>query len=379
MSPGLVAAAVAGGVLLLVTLTDVFMTIVNYDGLTFLTARVHRLTWRGLRALASRLPARGRGTGLSMASAALLPATLAGWLALEISAFALMYLPGMAAGSFRLSDHLPAQLGTAYYFSAGDITSLTFGDVVPRSGIYQALADLETVIGLATVGLAVAYVLAALDALASLNRLHGRVRRQATTPNQPASIIARHFHGGQPDEVAGLLESFAEDLEAYDQGLRRYPVVFYFHTRRPERSIPRIFAALGDLIELIRWGLPAGQPLTANPYLLALTDEYTTTIRRLQRSFTGPRHDSDPVPLPEAEFWQQYSCPHPPDPLVAAFRSLGDQAGHASGLDSGQGPPPDQAYRRYQEWLPFHCRRHTIIDRIRSVLGYPHQPATGGR
>lgn len=376
MSPGLIAAATAGAVLLLVTLADVCVTIFNYDGFTFVTPRVHRLTWCGLRALASVLPARARDTSLSIGSMALLPATLAGWLALQISAFALMYLPGMATGSFRLSDHLPGDAGTAYYFSAGDITSLTFGDVVARTGVYRALTDLETMIGLATVGLAVAYVLAALDALASLNRLHGRVRRQATEPNRPATIVARHFHGGQPDELGGLLQSFAEDLEGYDGGLRRYPVVFYFHPRRTERSIPRIFAALGDLIELIRWGLPPSQPLAANPYLLALTDEYTTTVRRLQRSFVGPSRDPAPVPLPEAQFWQHYHCPRPADPLVAAFRSLEDRANEAARLDGDRRPPREKAYERYREWLPFHCRRLIFIERVSDALGYPRSAAT---
>jgi Ion channel len=271
LSWGLVAAGAVGGVLLLVTLADVFVTVFNYDGLTFLTARLHRLAWHTARTLGGLLPPAGRNTWLSVASAALLPATVAGWLALETTAFALMYLPGLAGGSFRLSHHLGPGAGTAFYFSAGDITSLTFGDVVPVSGIFRALAVLETAIGLATISLAVAYVLAALDALGSLNKLHGRVRRQATRPNRPATIVARYFRSGQADEISGLLDSFAEDLEGYDQGLRRYPVVFYFHTRRAERSIPSVFMALGDLIELIRWGASCqsahhGQPLSAGPH-----------------------------------------------------------------------------------------------------------------
>ena len=376
MSPGLIAVGVAGGVVLLVTLADVFVTIFNYDGFTFLTARIHRLAWHWLRRLAWMMPPRSRDVVLSIASAAMLPATLAGWLVFQVSAFAMMYLPGMAGGSFRLTGNLPGQIGTAYYFSAGDITSLTFGDVVAASWIYRALTDLETVIGLATVGLAITYVLAALDALASLNRLHGRVRRHAIEPNRPSTIVTRYFHGGQPDELGSLLQAFAEDLEGYDQGLRRYPVVFYFHTRRVERSIPRVFAALGDLIELIRWGLPADQPLTSHPYLLAVADEYTTTVRRLQRSFTGPTLDQPPAPLPEEEFWEQYRCARPADPLVAAYRSLREEARQASGLTGDPGAPQARTYERYLEWLPFHCRRRAFIDRVNTALGYPQSTAS---
>jgi hypothetical protein len=305
----------------------------------------------------------------------MLPATLAFWLVLEVTAFALIYLPGLAGGWFRLSDQLQPQIGTAYYLSAGDITSLTFGDVVPRSGLYQAVTDAETAIGLATVGLAVTYVLTAFDALASLNRLHGRVRRQAAEPNRPSTIVARYFHGGYPGELVSVLQAFTEDLENYDQGLRRYPVAFYFHTRRPERSIPRIFAALGDLIEVMRWGLRADQPLTQHPDLLALADEYTSTVRRLQTSFVGPADDSSPAPLPEDAFWHHYRQDEPADAYVLAFRALGNEADQASGLASDPHSPGAQTYQRYREWLPFHYRRRTLIDRVTVALGYPQATA----
>lgn len=52
---------------------------------------------------------------------------------------------------------------------------------------------METVVGLATFTIGLTYVLAAFDALGTLNRLHGRVRRQAIKPNQPASTLTRRL------------------------------------------------------------------------------------------------------------------------------------------------------------------------------------------
>lgn len=200
MSQGLIVAGVAGVVLFAVTLADVFVTIFNYDGFTFIAARFHRLLWRALRVSTSRLPARARAAVLSLGSAAMLPATLILWLALEISAFALIYWPGLAGGRFRLSGHLPPQIGMAYYFSAGDITSLTFGDVVARSGLYRAVVDVETAVGLATVSLAVTYVLTAFDALGSLDRLHGR--SAGRRPSRTARPDLRR--PGRPDRADPL-------------------------------------------------------------------------------------------------------------------------------------------------------------------------------
>jgi hypothetical protein len=46
------------------------------------------------------------------------------------------------------------------------------------------------------------------------------------------------------------------------------------------------------------------------------------------------------------------------------------------GLWARQPPqsPAEQTYQRYQEWLAFHHRRRTFIDRVTVALGYP--PAT---
>lgn len=364
---GLLAVGAAGGLLLLLTLADLFATIFNYDGYTFITARMHRVIWIGLRAFSRLLPTKARHGFLSLGSAAMLPATLVGWLSLEISAFAMIFLPGLVAGSFILNDHTGAGIGSAYYLSGGAITSLTFGDILARSGLYRALIDLETVIGLATFTLALTYVLTAFDVLGSLNALHGRVRRQAVQPNRPATILARYFHGGDPGELSSLLQSLIDDLDSYDQGLRRYPVVFYFHSRRAERSIPRVFASLGDLVELLRWGLPGDHQLSSNPNLLALADQYTITVARLQRSFVGPSDLEPPQPAPAEQFWAEYGDARASG-YIGELRHLRQTASEASGL--GPGEEDQETYARYREWLPFHHRRLIFLERVTVALGY---------
>ena len=122
-------------------------------------------------------------------------------------------------------------------------------------------------------------------------------------------------------------------------------------------------------------GLPAGQPLTRHPYLLALADEYTVTVRRLRANFTGPATENPPPPVPEDVSWAGYLGSGPADPFVCAFRALAQEARDASGPDCGQQPPDAQAYQRYREWLPFHHRRRTVIDRVTVALGYPRTAA----
>jgi hypothetical protein len=75
--------------------------------------------------------------------------------------------------------------------------------------------------------------------------------------------------------------------------------------------------------------------------------------------------------VPETRFWPGYRRAGPSDPLVAAFRSLQEEARQASGMGSGGCSVHAGAYDRYREWLPFHCRRRIFIHRVHAAPGYP--------
>ncbi len=184
---GSLAIGAAGALVVLATLVDLFLTVFNYDGFSFIANRLHRPAWGVLRRACRPVPAPLRPAPLSIASATMLPATVALWLGLEISGFAMMYLPGLEAGWFTLSDRLQADAGNAFYLSAGAISSLTFGDVLARAGFYKALVDVETIVGLATFTLALGYVVTAFGVIGTVDSLHAKVRRHADDPDQPSS------------------------------------------------------------------------------------------------------------------------------------------------------------------------------------------------
>jgi hypothetical protein len=421
-SAGDLAIGAAGAVL--AALVDVFVTVFNYDGFSFLANRLHGVLWKGMRALTRGLPERARHTALSLGSASMLPATYILWLGLEICGFAMMYDAGLSGHAF--SSRAGHGVGTAFYLSAGDITSLTFGDVTARSGLMRALVDLETIVGLTTFTLALGYVVTTFDVLKTLDGLHATVRRHAGDPGKPSSILARHFRGGQPSELPALLEKLTDKLEDYDRGLRRYPVVYYFHTRRLARSIPRIFSNLGRLVALLRWGLPADEPMSQDPLLVALIAEYGTTLDRLQRSFVGPPELELPDPLPHDEFVHAYAAALEGDgtrdgrvaalegdvtreghaaalegdgtreghdaPLegrgigdrhsaavegngtrdaqVTAFKALQDAARSSAGISADRDPAARDTYEQYREWLPFEYRNRVLLRRVADALGY---------
>jgi hypothetical protein len=367
VSAGYLAIGAAGALIVLVALVDLFVTIFNYDGYSFLANRLHGVLWRAMRVLSSPLPDRSRHAVLSLGSASMLPATYVLWLGLLVTGFAMIYLPGLHSGAFT-RQHVGQGIGAAFYLSAGAISSLTFGDIVPTGGVERALVDLETIIGLTTFTLALGYVVTTFGVLRTLDALHAAVRRHAADPGKPSSILARHFRGGQPTELPTLLESLTDRLEEYDQGLRRYPVVYYFHTRRLARSIPRVFRNLGRLLALLRWGLPSHEPMTQDPMLAALLVEYDATLERLQRSFVGPPQLEPPEPLERPEFERAYADGS--DGRVAEFKELQEAARTSAGVEAKDTEPDDGTYEQYREWLPFAYRNRVLLSRISDALGY---------
>lgn len=369
MSTGELATSAAGALVVVLTLIDLFLTVFNYDGFTFAASRFQNLCWRAVLAGSSILPSRARRAARSLGSSLLVPATVGLWVGAEITGFALIYWAGLSTHGFDTTQHIPGGLSSAYYLSAGAQSSLTFGDLIAGNGLYRAALDTQTILGLATFTLALGYVVTTFGILGDLNGLHNAVRRHARHPRRPTSILARHYRGGEPTELSGLLQILSERLEGYDEGLRRYPVVFYFHTRRASRSIPQVFASLGELLADLRWGLPPGDAMASDPWLAALLEQYSATLGRLQRSFVGPERFVPPAPLPAPAFEVSYTS-GTGDEAVADFRELQERTRKATGLAAPPDPDLGATYERYRDWLPFDRRRGEILDRVALNLGY---------
>jgi hypothetical protein len=359
-----------GVALVVVTLGDLFLTVFNYDGFATLANRYQQLLWWALRRCTNHLPERPRHAALSVGSAAMLPATVTLWLTLEITGFALVFASGFGHRSFFVTDHLRPGIGSAFYLSAGALTSLTFGDIVGRTGPYRSALVVETVIGLATFTIALGYVVTTFGVLDSLDSLHNTVRRHTGDPGRPWAVLERFLRNGDGADLAGLLQSLTDELDAYDAGLRRYPVVYYFHTRRTNRSIPSVFAALGELLAELRWGLPADNAVCDNPWLVALLTQYALTLDRLRRSFVGPDPFRPEEPIDRAGFEVKYAAGGGEDPSVRGFVALQERARRAARLALPPDGDLDAAYERYRQWEPFAHQFGVVLRRVAERLGY---------
>lgn len=104
-----VAVGAAGGAVPIIVGIDLFIAVFSYDGFSFLASRLHGLLWAAVRNSSRPRPKSKRASYRSIGAATMLPLALVWWLGLEVTAFALMFLPGLSTGEF--TAHNPSLLG----------------------------------------------------------------------------------------------------------------------------------------------------------------------------------------------------------------------------------------------------------------------------
>jgi ion channel len=378
-----------GVVLIVVGLADVFLTVLHYENPGFLAVRTYRYGWEIARRITAPLPRRLRGLMRSMTAPAMVVLNLTGWLGFQIVGFALVYEPAIAHGHFTTARN-GTSFGTALYFSAASLTSLSFSDVEPRTLAYHGVAALETLVGLALLTLAISYLLNLYRILQDQGALSTGLFHHARNGNEPLTLLEPHFPRGRPAELGTLVRTLHDNITTEHEGLRRYPIVWYFHTRRPYRSLPYMFWFTGAAAAALRWGVPEGHPTSEEPWLPGLIRGFDDVVDRVASRFL-------PEPLPD-----------PPEPVAldvfaCAVRTSGDLAsatrsGGGEGADEGAAgddgltrflaveramcelastsPERDveRRYRRYCAWSIFVGRGRIFVEAASRDLGL--DPAT---
>ena len=249
---------VVGVLLIFAGLLDIFFAVLHYDGFGFLSSRLYKGLFEAVRFLARPMPRRLRALGLSMAAPLMVPVTITLWIVLVLVGYAFVYYAGMmGGGSFNFSNpSLEPSFGEALYASGTAISTLGFGDVTPTGGLYQALAVSEALIGFGILTLAISYVVGVYGVLQQLGVTSAGLLHQAEDTAEPLSILRPHFPDGEPRGIESQVVTHHRSLVEIYEGLRRYPIVYYYHSRRAYRSLPYTFRMIGGVIGALRWGSP---------------------------------------------------------------------------------------------------------------------------
>lgn len=336
---------------------------------------MHRGVWHLVRSATRGLPERARGFVRSMAAPVMVPVTLLVWLASQLIGFALLYRPGMDDGSFALADEVEPSLAAAFYMSGLTLSTLGYGDVTPQTVPYQLATTTEALIGLGILTLTISYVLGVYGVQSHLAAVSARLRHQTQDRGHPRTLLIAHFPDGEPVDLGlHLRELHLGIIELYE-GIRRYPIVYYFHSRHAYRSISFVFRCIGDMVATLRWGLPRSHPVTRDPWLAPLMAGFEHVRVGIERSLLRRELEAGVEPVPFDHFRSQLVGEERQpdragggDEAVDAF--LGAQAFMAELTRSPGWLDEHEAYERYCQWLQFATRSGAFVEAVAEDLGY---------
>jgi hypothetical protein len=351
-------------------IADVFFTVLHPDGFGFLSSRLYYRLFDSVRLLTRPMPRKLRALSLSMAAPLMVPVAITAWIVLVLTGYAFVYYAGMAGGGFNFSNpDLEPSLGEALYMSGTAISTLGFGDVTPTGGLYQALAVSEALIGFGILTLAITYVVGIYGVLQQLGVTAASLLHQAEDTAEPLSILRPHFPDGEPRDIETPVMTHHRSLVELYEGLRRYPIVYYYHSRRAYRSLPYTFRMIGGMVGALRWGLPKGHPAGQAPWLPALQVGLDMLISYINERFLSEHLEKAPAPVSFETFGAALEGDEGrSDPWLARFFEMQHYMWDLVRLE--EPPDPKESYERYEEWLPFAHRNRAFFEASARDLGY---------
>ncbi|MEX2553814.1 MAG: ion channel [Actinomycetota bacterium] len=354
---------VAGLILILAGVWDLFMTVLYYDAAGPLSLRLYRLVWASCRRLASRVPARHVSFVLSLGIPLMVLSSLVLWIALQVLGFAAIYYVGLHMGSFRFAEGLEAGPIEALYLSGISLSGLGYGDLAPITGPYQLVTAVQALMGYGFLTLAIAYVVNVYKVIEDMGVLSSDVYHESERTYEARHILEVHFHQGESRDLGGRLNNFYTSMISHHEGMRHYPVAYYFYSRRGYAALPYRYGVIGRVIAALRWGLPAGHPVTEEPWLHALKSAYESISDEIMERFMGTDDwEAADKPVDRATFLTDLSYGRSDDALVIRFLELLDFMEELT--ERKQPRDPDEVFRRYCEWVPFVSRIEEFLETI---------------
>ena len=358
-----------GIAVILLGLVDVFFAVLQHDAVGFLTPKLYRWSWVAARTLTHPLPTPVRSSMRAIAAPGMVVLTLVVWLGTQLLGFALLFYPAVLDGEFAVGAGLRPSFGVALYASAVTLSSLGSTDVFPTTMLFRAVAASETLVGLGILTLTLSYLLSVYRVLQAQYALAAALHHQAEDGGDPRSILAPHFVDGRAEGLSTHLREFHRSLVDQAEGMRRYPIVYYFQSRQAYRSISYIFHMIGGVVAALRFGLPRGHPATRDPWLPPLTTGFLDVMQAVEAHFGPPVEGQQPEPVSS----ERFRCAlegKADDGLDERTEEFLAMDRFMRRLAEIEGPPDaEETYERYKRWLPFAAESREFVATLARDLG----------
>jgi hypothetical protein len=282
----------AGGIVLAVTLLDVFLTVLYARaGTGLLAPGLARVVWLVFRALSGR-----RHTGiLNYCGPVQLVALVVMWGILLALGAALVIHPGLGAGVESSSGPTETDFITALLVGGSSMAIVGASDYGPTSPGYKLLFLFDSLVGMSVTSLTITYLMQVFTAVRLRNTLGLTMHSQSGDTGDAAELIARWGPRGRFDGGYNNLSTLAGDMAAIKEMHHFYPVLFYFRFEDAFYAPSRILLLALDAAALVRTVLDPRELgwLQESAAVAELEHAAALLLHTLTRSF--PVHDEASV------------------------------------------------------------------------------------
>ncbi|QEW04138.1 FUSC family protein [Microbacterium lushaniae] len=374
MTPWDVVWIVVGVVILVATLVDAFLAVLNYDEAGLFVNGVVRTQWIVLRSITRRVRRRWRPVILRQVTGILVLSTILAWVLGIILGFTFIYLGAMgASGNFQISAGVQADFFGALYLSTGQFATVGVDNISPGDVVFDMLTVSEAMINVLVLSFLISFLGSVYGVVQSLRAFSANFFQAGRGIANPTETLEPYFPDGVARGLDGHLGSILDSLSAYSDGLAQNPVAYYFQSGREQFSLPYALYMTSGVTAALRWGLPTGSDPAKEPDLIRLVeafDDFRVHLLRMRRR-TSP---ATPDPVSPDDFTAAVAVFEGPesnaslDPWVLRFLTVQRRV---MTVTQTQGPvDPADAHRRYVQWLPFDFQAQWLLAVISRDLDY---------
>lgn len=246
---------IAGAVVTLVTLLDIFLTILYARaGTALFSPFVSRAIWLLFR-LVSRRFGRNSGKALSFCGPVILVALIFVWSGGLALGSALIMHPHLGEGIRVSEGPTPRDFMSALYAAGSSLSFVGSSDFKPQSAVFQALYILNSLVGMSVMSLVLTYVMQIYSALKSRNALGLAIYTLSNETGDAAELIAGLGPRGKFDSGFSNLSSLASNATSIKESHHFYPLLFYFRFPEPYYSVSLSATVLFDSVSLMKSAL----------------------------------------------------------------------------------------------------------------------------
>jgi hypothetical protein len=243
---------IAGGTVLLLTLLDVFFTVLYARaGTGLLAPRLAAGVWHLFRMLAGR----SRHHLLNFCGPVQLVLLVATWGMLLAVGAALIMHPALGIGVKSSSGPTDTDFMTALLAGGSSMSIVGASDYGPASPGFKLLYLFNSLVGMSVTSLTLTYLMQVYTALRSRNALGLTFHSQSAETGDAAELLARWGPCGRFDGGYSNLSDIAGQLTGIKESHHFYPVLFYFRFDENFYAPPRFLLTALDVVALVKTAL----------------------------------------------------------------------------------------------------------------------------